>query len=101
MSQFHLAEHGAHGREFGDTLTGPVQDHGRFVYLTSAEDPVSLALDLFPADGGQIGQIVSISDFPGQIAWVAPSLSALLSRYLDGYRTAKYRITSLSVLSEE
>ena len=84
------------GREF----IGPVAAHYRHIIISAADDPVSIGLDLRPAKGGQIGQVVTINDQPDYTACLAPSLSAFLRLLIDGYRAGRFKREEDGTLTE-
>lgn len=75
----------------GRKYFGPVAYHHRQIILTQADDPVSIALDLQPAEGGQVGQVITFNDQPDYTAWLAPSLSVFLQMMVDGYRAGRFQ----------
>jgi len=68
-----------------------VSAHHKHIILTIADDPVSLALDLQPAPGGHVGQVVTINDQPDYTACLAPNLSSYLRLLIDGFRAGRYK----------
>jgi len=79
------------GDDEGRQYFGPVAAHHQHILITSSDDPVSIGLDLQPAEGGHVGQVVTINDQPDHTAVLAPSLSAFLQRLVDGYRARRFR----------
>ena len=84
----------------GRVLVGPVSAHHRHIIITMADDPVSLALDLQPAPGGHVGQVVTFNDQPDYTACLAPSLSSFLRRLIEGFRAGRYQSRGDGVLTE-
>lgn len=85
----------------GRVLVGPVKAHHKHIILTMADDPVSLALDLQPAKGGHVGQVVTINDQPDYTACLAPSLSTYLRLLIDGFRDGRYKRQKDGTLTEK
>lgn len=91
--------------EMGDTdeyrkFFGPVKAHHNHILITGADDPVSIALDLDPADGGHVGQVVTINDQPDVTAFLAPSLSFFFLILSEGFLAGRYRQEVDGTLSE-
>jgi cell wall assembly regulator SMI1 len=84
----------------GRVFVGPVTAHHRHLIITAADDPVSLALDLLPAEGGQVGQVVTINDEPDYTAVLAPDLTSLLRMLIEGYRAGRFRGQEDGTLSD-
>jgi cell wall assembly regulator SMI1 len=70
---------------------GPAYYHDRIIGFTSTENSDSLVIDLQPAPGGSVGQVVMVRTQPCQIAVLAPRLRTFLAMILDGYAHGRYR----------
>ncbi|HUT88836.1 MAG TPA: SMI1/KNR4 family protein [Thermoguttaceae bacterium] len=103
-----IVEHSQYHRELEEfedddddrEYIGPVTAHHKHIIITEADDPVSLALDLQPAEGGHVGQVVTINDQPDCTACLAPSLSSFLRMLIDGYRGGRYTQEEDGTLTE-
>lgn len=95
--QFEIEEFGL---DEGRILYGPVVNHTRQIILTQADDPVSIALDLQPAEGGRYGQVVSCNDQPDYLLYLAPDLASFLQRLVDGYRSKRFQQAEDGTVSE-
>lgn len=71
---------------------GPAHYHAQYIIISAAEDPVTLGIDLRPQEGGTVGQIVTISDQPNDVAVIAPSLKEFLRAIADGYRDGRFKL---------
>lgn len=84
----------------GRVLIGPVTEHHKHIILTMADAPVALGLDLQPAAGGHLGQVVTINDQPEFTACLAPNLSSYLRVLIDGFRAGRYKQQADGTLTE-
>lgn len=73
-------------------IYGPAYYHDQVIGFTQSGDPNSLVIDLQPAPGGNVGQVVVVSTQPFQIAVLAPSLSSFLELVLEGYKSGRFRL---------
>jgi|JI9StandDraft_1071089.scaffolds.fasta_scaffold03065_15 cell wall assembly regulator SMI1 len=70
--------------------TGPVQFHDRFIDFTASENSDNLLLDMNPAPGGHVGQVVMMNTQPCHLAVLAPSLGVFLDMLIDGFQTGRF-----------
>ncbi len=71
-------------------LTGPVQFHDRFIDFTASENSDNLLLDMKPAPGGSVGQVVMMNTQPCQLAVLAPSIGVFLDLLIDGFQKGRF-----------
>lgn len=82
--------------EFGESpdepfvLTGPVCYHNRFIDFTASENSDNLVIDLMPAAGGSVGQVVMMSTQPCHLGVLAPSISEFLDIVIDGFLSGRF-----------
>ena len=79
---------GSHDETF--ELTGPVYFHNRFIDFTASENSDNLVLDLMPAPGGSVGQVVMMSTQPCHLAVLAPSIASFLDLIIDGFSQHRF-----------
>ena len=70
---------------------GPAGYHGDYLHLMRTENPTSIAIDLRPAEGGVLGQIVAINDQPNHIVVLAPNFREFLQMVVDGYENGRFQ----------
>lgn len=73
------------------TCLGPAYFHGDYIQLISATNPTSIAIDLHPAEGGTVGQIVALNDQPNYVVVLAPSFREFLQMVVDGYENGRFK----------
>lgn len=71
-------------------LTGPVVFHNRFIDFTASENSDNLVVDLQPAPGGTVGQVVMMMTQPCQLGVIAPGISEFLDLIIEGFRRGRY-----------
>lgn len=71
-------------------LTGPVQFHDRFIDFTASENSDNLLLDMNPALGGSVGQVVMMNTQPCHLAVLAPSIGAFLDLLIEGFQNGRF-----------
>ncbi len=71
-------------------LTGPVQFHDRFIDFTASENSDNLLLDMIPALGGSVGQVVMMNTQPCHLAVLAPSIGAFLDLLIHGFQNGRF-----------
>ena len=90
MTGFHKDEYLDMKDEPFETV-GPASYHYRDLAFTATENSDSLVVDLQPAAGGTVGQVVMVRTQPCQVAVLAPSLGAFLAELLAGYSSGRFR----------
>lgn len=70
---------------------GPAYYHDQVISFTTTENSDSLVIDLQPAPGGHVGQVVMVRTQPFQLAVLAPSLTSFLTLVLEGYKSGRFR----------
>jgi cell wall assembly regulator SMI1 len=70
---------------------GPATYHDQVIGFTSTENSDSLIIDLAPAEGGSVGQVVMVRTQPFQLAVLAPNLGEFLQLVLDGYQSGRFQ----------
>ena len=82
--------------EFGESsdepfeITGPVRYHNRFIDFTASENSDNLVIDLMPASGGSMGQVVMMSTQPCHLGVLAPSIGDFLELVIDGFCSGRF-----------
>lgn len=71
-------------------LTGPVCYHNHFIDFTASENSDSLVIDLMPAAGGSIGQVVMMSTQPCHLGVIAPSIGDFLDLVIEGFLNGRF-----------
>lgn len=71
-------------------LTGPVCYHNSFIDFTASENSDNLVIDLMPAAGGSIGQVVMMSTQPCHLGVLAPSISDFLDLVIEGFLNGRF-----------
>jgi cell wall assembly regulator SMI1 len=69
---------------------GPASFHEEYLQLVGSDNPTCIAIDLRPAPGGVLGQIVAINDQPNYVVVLAPSFRAFLQSVADGYAEGRF-----------
>ena len=69
---------------------GPVVVNKSFIVLSHGPDAALICMDLLPASGGAVGQIVAISEQPERATVLFPTLSEFLNNLLEGYLAQRY-----------
>ncbi len=74
---------------------GPVAvNQSLLVLATSWCNPSLIGLDLQPATGGHVGQVVALCEQPCTATVLAPSLGAFLDQLWLGYSTGRYALVA-------
>ena len=71
-------------------LTGPVCFHNGFIDFTASGNSDNLVLDLMPAAGGSMGQVVMMSTQPCHLGVIAPSISDFLDLVIEGFLSGRF-----------
>jgi cell wall assembly regulator SMI1 len=73
---------------------GPVRRDGdwSWIVFVNAGSGDRLGLDLRPADGGQVGQVLSIVHDPNQLFVLAPSYRAWFQTLVERYEAGQYAV---------
>lgn len=79
---------------------GSVKSHAGLINITVSDSPWLLAVDLKPDQGGVVGQVVSVNEFPEQTVWIAPSLTDFIRRLIEGFSEDRYQVDEDGYLSE-
>lgn len=80
------------GEDPGDIeCFGPVVPHYRHLHLSSSTDDMGVCCDLQPAEGGRLGQIVTVNGSPDRIACLAPTMEEFIRIIIDGIRRGRFR----------
>lgn len=73
-------------------LIGPVKMHRNHVIFCDPGSGDLIGLDLSPADGGHLNQIVAINHDPFGFAFLAPSFSEFLKLIISALKSGDYRM---------
>ncbi len=71
--------------------SGPASYHDRFLIFTATENADCLVLDMLPAPGGDVGQVVLFSTQPCELIVLAPNLEMFLQSLAADFRGGRFR----------